>query len=152
MTTGGTVIASIAAGVAADLAGNLNTIGTSTDNTITWAPDVTPPTVTINQAGGQADPTGVSPILFTAVFSEPITGFTASDISFTGSTAGGTLSAAISGTGPTYTISVTGMTTSGTVVASIPAASVLDLSGNANTASTSTDNTSLGKPTSSPQL
>ena len=36
MTTSGTVIASIAAGVATDLAGNDNAASTSTDNTVTW--------------------------------------------------------------------------------------------------------------------
>jgi hypothetical protein len=141
MTTGGTVIANIPAGAATDLAGNSSTISTSTDNTVTWTPDVTAPTVTINQAAGQADPANTSPILFTVVFSETVTGFTAADISFTGSTVGGTLAAAISGTGPTYTVSVTGMAApNGNVVASIPAASVTDLAGNPNTASTSTDN------------
>ena len=69
----GTVIASIAAGVAQDAAGNANTASTSTDNTVTY--DVTAPTVTINQAAGQADPTNASPINFTVVFSEPVTDF-----------------------------------------------------------------------------
>jgi len=125
-----------------DLAGNANTISTSTDKTVTWTPDTTAPTVTINKGAGQADPsTGGSSIIFDVVFSEVVTGFTAADISFTGSTTGGTLAAAISGTGPTYTVTVTGMAApDGNVVASIPAASVVDLAGNANTASTSTDN------------
>ena len=35
------------------------------------------PTVTINQAAGQADPTNASPINFTVVFSEAVTGFDA---------------------------------------------------------------------------
>lgn len=142
MTTGGTVIANIAAGAATDLAGNLSTIATSTDNTVTWTPDTTAPSVTINKGAGQADPSvGGSSIVFDVVFSEVVTGFTSADISFTGSTTGGTLAAAISGTGPTYTVTVTGMAApDGNVVASIPAASVVDLSGNANTISTSTDN------------
>jgi hypothetical protein len=140
MTTGGTVIANIPAGAATDLAGNSSTISTSTDNTVTWTPDVTAPTVTIDKAAGQADPATATPILFTVVFSETVTGFTAADISFAGSTVGGTLAAVISGTGPTYTVTVTGMTTDGNVVASVPAASVTDLAGNPNTASTSTDN------------
>ena len=72
MTGNGTVIATVAAGVAQDAAGNANTASTSTDNTVTY--DVTPPTVTINQAAGQADPTNASPINFTVVFSEPVTG------------------------------------------------------------------------------
>ncbi len=59
-------------------AGNGNTASTSTDNTVTY--DTTPPTVTINQAAGQADPTNASPINFTVVFSEPVTGFATGDV------------------------------------------------------------------------
>src|SRR5205823_5955037 len=43
-----------------------------------------PPTVTVEQAVGQADPTHTSPIHFTATFSEPVTGFTDSDVSLGG--------------------------------------------------------------------
>ncbi|MGI8808137.1 MAG: beta strand repeat-containing protein [Acidimicrobiales bacterium] len=109
--------------------------------------DTTPPTVTINQAAGQAGTTGVAPINFTATFSEAVTGFTGSDVVFTGSTAGGTKTATVTG-GPTiYNVEVTGMTTPGTVVASIPAGAAVDLGGNANTASTSTDNSVTWNPT-----
>ena len=55
--TDGTVIASFPAGVAHDVSGNANTACTSTDNTVTY--DNTAPTVTINQAATQADPTNV---------------------------------------------------------------------------------------------
>ena len=107
--------------------------------------DTTPPTVTINQAGTQVDPTTASTIHYTAVFSEPVTGFTGSDVSFTGSTSGGTKSAAVSQIAPndgtTYDVAVTGMTSRGTVVASIPAGSAQDAATNSNTASSSTDNT-----------
>jgi hypothetical protein len=66
-----------------------------------------------DQPGGrQLDPTNASPIQFTVTFSETVTNFTAGDVSFAGSTVGGTLVAAISGTGP-YTVSVTGMTGNG---------------------------------------
>ncbi|MEA2195654.1 MAG: hypothetical protein QOG42_2134 [Solirubrobacteraceae bacterium] len=103
--------------------------------------DTTPPTVSIVQAAGQADPAFTSPINFTATFSEPVTGFTGSDVSFTGSTAGGTKVATVTG-GPTvYNVAVTGMTTSGTVVATVPAGGVVDLAGNPNTASSGGDNT-----------
>ena len=97
--------------------------------------------MTINQAAGQADPTSASPINFTVTFSETVTGFTASDISFAGSTAGGTLTAAVTGTGPTYNVAVSGMTGTGTVVVSVPAGAATDAAGNASLASTSTDNT-----------
>ena len=139
MTTSGTVIATILANRATDLAGNTNAASTSTDNTVTW--DVTPPTVTINQAAAQADPTNASPINFTVTFSEAVTGFATGDVSFTGSTVGGALVGTVSGAGPTYNVAVSGMTGTGTVVASIGAGVAADLAGNANAASTSTDNT-----------
>ena len=139
MTTTGTVIATILANRATDLAGNANAASTSTDNTVTW--DVTAPTVTINQAVAQADPTNASPINFTVTFSEVVAGFATGDVSFTGSTVGGALVGTVSGAGPTYNVAVTGMTGTGTVVASIGPGVAADLAGNANTASTSTDNT-----------
>ena len=137
MTTSGTVIATIAANRVQDLTGNNNTASTSTDNSVTW--DVTAPTVTVNKGAAQADPTNVSPIVFTVVFSETVTGFTNTDVAISGS-AGGPKTVVISGAGPTYTVTVTGMTTSGTVIATIAANQVLDLAGNNNTASTATDN------------
>jgi len=137
MTTSGTVIASIAAGLATDAAGNGNAASTSTDNTVTW--DVTAPTVTINQASGQNDPTNASPINFTVVFSESVTGFTGADVNLSG-TAGAT-TALVSGSGTTYNVAVSGMTSDGTVIATVPAGGASDAAGNSNTASTSTDNT-----------
>src|SRR2546430_12439190 len=86
MTTAGTVIASIPAGVAQDGAGNLNTASTSTDNSVSF--DATPPSLTINQAADQADQTSASPINFTAVSSKPRSRSTASEVTISG-TAGG---------------------------------------------------------------
>ncbi len=103
--------------------------------------DTIVPTVTVNQATTQNDPSGNSTINFTVTFNEAVTGFDPSDISFAGSTAGGTLTANISGTGPSYTLGVSGMTSDGNIVPSINANAVTDLAGNANTVSTSTDNT-----------
>jgi hypothetical protein len=151
MTGSGTVIATVPAGTnspstvgAQDAAGNGNTASTSTDNTVTF--DNVKPTVTINQAIGQNDPTNTPPINFTVVFSEPVTGFVNSDVSLSG-TAGAT-TAAVTGSGTTYNIAVTGMTGSGTGIATVPAGvnspstvGAQDAAGNGNTASTSTDNT-----------
>ena len=106
---------------------------------MTWVNAV--PSVTINQAATQVDPTTTSPITFDVVFSEAVTGFGGSDVDFTGSTAGSTLVAGVSGSGANYTISVTGMSASATVVASIPAGAAQDEFGSGNSASTSTDNT-----------
>jgi hypothetical protein len=140
MTGDGTVIATVPAGGANDAVGNANTASTSTDNTVTY--DHTAPSVTINQAAGQADPTNVGPIHFTAVFSDPVSGFVAGDVTVSG-TAGGTKTVTITDSGDhqTYDVSVTGMTSTGTVIATIPAGGATDAAGNGNTASTSTDNT-----------
>ena len=110
-----------------------------TPASFTWSIDATAPSVTINQASGQSDPTGFSPINFTAVFSEPVTGFTGGDISITG-TAGAT-TAVVTGGPSTYNVAVSGMTANGTVSVSIAAGVASDALGNGNTASSSTDNT-----------
>jgi len=77
------------------------------------------PTATIDQAAGQDDPTGASPIEFSVVFSEAVTGFEAGDIDLSASTDTGPLSASVSGSGDTYTVSITGMTSGGLVVISV---------------------------------
>jgi len=139
-TSSGTVIASLTAGVIADPVGILNTASTSTDNTVTY--DITPPSVTINQAVGQADPTGSTPINFTIVFSEAINPatFTASDVTITG-TAGATTVTLTTSDNITWNAAVSGLTSAGTVIAGIAANAVQDPVGNNNNASTSTDNT-----------
>lgn len=138
MTGSGTVMASIPANAADDSVGNGNQASTSTDHSVDY--DVTPPTVAINQASAQSDPVGSGPIVFEVVFSEPVTGFAAGDVDLTSSTAPGTLSAVVSGSGSTYQVSVSGMTDSGLVIASIPSDVAVDAANNANEDSISTDN------------
>lgn len=103
------------------------------------------PMVTINQSGSQPDPTRSSPINFTAVFSEPVSGFgdSASDVVL-GGTAGPTTSvvtqiAPMNGT--TYNVAVSGMVRDGTVTVSIPSGAATDAAGNPNLTSASSDNT-----------
>jgi hypothetical protein len=103
-------------------------------------PDVTPPTVTIDQAAGQLDPTSAAPINFTVVFSEPVTGFATGDVTLSGTASAGA-TATVTGSGAFYTVGVTGMTVDGTIIADIPADVASDAAGNPNAASTSTDNT-----------
>ncbi len=140
MTGDGTVTASLAAGVATDLSGNGNSASTTTDNTVTY--DVTNPTVTINQAAGQADPTKASTINFTVVFSETVSGFATGDVTLSG-TAGATTATVTEiapNNGTTFNVAVSGMTQDGTVIATVPAGAATDSMANGNSVSTSTDN------------
>jgi len=107
----------------------------------TWqvnVPDTVPPSVTVEQAAGQADPTSSLPINFTVTFSESVTDFDSTDVVM-GGTAGGVVFT-VAGGGAAYTISVTDLTAAGTIQPTIPAGRVHDTAGNANTASTSVDN------------
>lgn len=138
MTTTGTVTASIAGGVAHDVQGYPNSASTSTDNTVMYY-HTGALSVTINQAADQADFTQVSPVNFTVVFSAPVEDFATGDVAITG-TAGGVKTRAVTGSGATYNVAVSGMTTTGTIIASISAGVAHAAGGNANFASTSTDN------------
>ncbi len=129
-TTSGPVGVEILAGVAQDAAAN----GNLASNQITVTYDGISPTVTILRAGPTSS---TAPVSFTATFSETVTGFDASDISFAGSTTGGFLAATVTPVGPlSYTVQVSGMSTSGNVVISVPAGAVIDTASNPNTAST----------------
>lgn len=141
MTNNGTVIATVSANAATGtVILNGNTPSTSTDNTVTYNVAIVPPTVTINQAATQVDPTSTSPINFTVIFNEPVTGFSAAGINISG-TAGATTKV-LTGTGTTYNLAVSGMTNTGTVIATVSAnAATGTVNATGNTASTSTDNT-----------
>ncbi|MCC6148926.1 MAG: hypothetical protein IT461_01635 [Planctomycetes bacterium] len=137
-TGSGNVQIDVATSAANDTAGNPSSAPTNTDNIVAF--DNVAPDVTINQGGGQSDPTTVSPISFDVSFTESVTGFGAGGVAISG-TAGGTLVANVSGSGTTYTVTISGMTTSGTVIVAINASAAQDAAGNDNNASTSTDNT-----------
>jgi hypothetical protein len=135
---------------ATDAAGNVDPSPAS----YTWTIDTIAPSVTINQAAGQSDPAvgNGAVIHFTVVFSEPVTGFTNSDVTVSG-TAGATtvvVTASAPNNGTTYDVAVSGMTQAGTVIANIPASSAQDTATNGNTASTSTDNTVTYTPNRPP--
>jgi probable HAF family extracellular repeat protein len=138
MTGSGTVIARIPAAAAIDDTGEATLASTSTDNQVTF--DEVAPTVTIDQAAGQADPTSGPAVAFTVHFGEPVSGFTGSAVSLAGSTVGGNLVAGVTGSGADYTVTVTGMVGDGLLEVSIPAVTITDRAGNPNLASTSTDN------------
>ena len=113
---------------------------TSAEHVITVASaDEEPPTVTVEQKTGQADPTGALPIEFAVQFTEPVSDLDVSDLIRGGTATGGTIS--LSGSGASYLISVTGALTDGTISFSLAAGVAHDAAGNGNIASTSSDNT-----------
>ncbi len=105
-------------------------------------PDTTAPTVTIEQALGQIDPAAtLAPVLFTAQFDEPVSGFGGgADVELTFSGTGTPVATVVPIDAQTYTVSVTGMTSSGVLTAAVAAGAAEDAAGNASAASTSTDN------------
>ena len=113
--------------------------------------DTTAPSVTLNQASGQADPAGTLPINFAVVFSEAIdpATFTTSDITHSGSATGITWTIINSGDNRNFTLRATIVTGAGTLIPSIPANAVMDPAGNGNTASTSSDKSVDYAPTTS---
>lgn len=116
----------------------------STSNeTTAVATEVSKPTVSINQAADQADPSP-APVRFTATFIRPVTGLTSAGITVTTSasvTKTAAYNVAVTGSGTTWTVTVTGLTsTSGTVSATVNLDAATDLFGNTSQASTSTDN------------
>ncbi len=138
MTASGTVTVAIPAGVAYNADGIENKASTGTDRTVTY--DLKPLLVTVEQASGQSDPGNTVPLDFLVSFSETVTDFTADDVVIS-STTTGNLTAVVSGSGKTYHVKVSGMTSNGSVSVSLPAGKVHDAAGNANLASTSSDNT-----------
>ncbi len=109
----------------------------------TTAPAETNPTVTIAQAIGQPDPTTAQSISFAVHFSQPVTGFTGSDVLVSGS-AGATIAAVTEVDpflGTDFRVDVSGMTGSGAVTIDIPANAATNSTGQGNLAATIIDNT-----------
>ena len=80
----GEITVSVPVNRAQDSAGNWN----MESNSFSINYDSVKPTVTIEQASGQSDPTNASPVYFTVTFNEPVTGFETGDVTL-GGTAGG---------------------------------------------------------------
>jgi hypothetical protein len=139
MVVGGSVNVSIPAGAAADGAGNLSRASTSNGGVV-WNPPAPPdpaPTVSVIAHPLQASPTDDAPIRFFVTFSEPVTGFTAEDLRFPGSTVGPLTAQISGGTDGIYLVSVFGMPngTEGVVTLSVKGNSVKDSANNPNSAS-----------------
>lgn len=141
----GTITVGILAATCTDLLGNPNE-DFPTGFTIEF--DSTSPSVTVEQAAGQADPAMVgTTVSYTITFSEPVTGFDSSDLDFDLSAFDGVLADLtdidITG-GPTvYTLTFT-IGETGTVAVVVSAGAATDAAGNSSAGSTSTDNSITG--------
>ncbi|MCY2993192.1 MAG: hypothetical protein NTY19_35705 [Planctomycetota bacterium] len=127
--------------VALDNVGHREAVPTTADAETTV--DGTPPSVTINQAAGQADPASTAPVHFTVVFSEPVTGFTAADVLLSGTVLGALAATVTAVDMTTYDVAVSGLAGNGTVTAAVVAGAAVDVAGNLSQASTSQDDTVL---------
>ena len=96
------------------------------------------PTVTLEQAAGQPDPTS-GDAAFDVVFSEPVTGFDASDVVLGGTSDPTDVVVTAAGDGTTYLVTVSGMTRTGSVVASVAAGAATNVNETPSMASASTD-------------
>jgi hypothetical protein len=149
-TSPGTITAFLPAGLVTSFTLNTNLASTTSGNTVTF--DNVVPTVTVNQAAFQLDPTNTNPMNFVVVFSRAIDPLSLAPADFTiaGSASSGAVVSALSTSdNSTWFISVTGVTTTGAITASLAANRVTDFVGNNNSASTSTDNSvffSVGAP------
>jgi len=103
--------------------------------------DYTSPTVTINRAPTQLDPTSITPIIFDVIFSEviDISSFTTNDITQSGTATVTSWTITNSGDNKKFTLQANGVSVSGTVIPILNAAKVQDLAGNDNIASTGTN-------------
>jgi hypothetical protein len=97
--------------------------------------------VSINQAVDKLTRHPHNRSILTVVFSEPVIGFDAADVSLAGSTAN--VSAAtitVTGSGSVYNVRISGITSSGQIQANIAVGAARDAAGNLSAASTGTDN------------
>ena len=120
----GTVALSVGVGTFSDAAGNLNT---AASNEVTTTFDGTAPTVQLSTLATSV--TGSAPVDIDVVFSEPVTGFDATDLVVTNGSA-----SAVTGSGAVYVATII-PTGAGDTDVTLPAASARDAAGNDNTAS-----------------
>jgi hypothetical protein len=134
----GAVAVSVPSGVVQGAAsGTLNRASATLQRTY----DSIAPTATITPAPNQPDPGSGSPVRFIVKFSEPVTGFTDTEVNYQSTAGTGSgLGRLVSETGPldgtTYLVELSGMYQAGTVRAWLPAGVATDAAGNPSQATT----------------
>lgn len=120
--------------VLADAAENQYGEGNTASNAVACVYDITNPTATITLES--TDPTNVSPVNYRIVFSKPVFGFDADDLTVTGpfAPAANVVITPFGLGGTTWDIAITGMNADGLISVSIDENKVTDLVGNGNIA------------------
>jgi hypothetical protein len=139
----GTVTVTVPAGTATDAAGNPTTSDTSGSQAFDM---VVPPTVVIS---GTTGGTASGPLTFTFTFSEPVTGFTATDIATTATVSGFSQAP---GSPNQYTALLTPPSGSGTFTVDVAAGAAQDLAGNNNVAAAQSAQAYAPADTTAPTL
>ncbi|MCU1388490.1 MAG: hypothetical protein JWL72_1828 [Ilumatobacteraceae bacterium] len=117
MTTSGSAQVNVGPGKATGVTSGMTNLSSNLASVTYNSPS--PPTTTVSVDAGQPNPTSASPIVFDVVFSEPVTGFTSSDVTLTG-TSGATTAVVTGASGSAaYTVAVSGMTTTGSAQVNI---------------------------------
>ena len=111
--------------IASDAAGNVSAVS----DAVTITRDATAPLI-VSMTSTAQSPTSLNPIPITVLFSEPVTGLDASDITVTNGTV---TNGSIQSAGASYAFGIT-PTADGTITVNIPANAVVDAAGNSNTA------------------
>ncbi len=112
--------------------------GTTSVST-TWQNVPLRPSASIARGPSQPAATNASTIRFAVDFSEPVSGFTASDVQFSGGTLTTGLTAVVipnGGAGASYFVDVSGMSSTGTVGIALPDSAVFSASGGLSLAAT----------------
>lgn len=109
--------------------------------------DRTGPAAAVTLVAGQPASAEFGPARFQVVFSEAVAGFNAAHVLVGGTAAFGSVT--VTGSGTTYVVTVDGIVGTGTIVVSVPAGTIGDALGNANTAS-GTATVTLTGPVSPP--
>ena len=140
VSNGQIVRAQVRSGAVIDFAGNPSGAPVARDSAVTV--DNVVPTVTINQAAGQPDPTTVTPLKYTVQFSEPVTDFAPDDLTVSPFNVAPGAVFAVTGSGTNYDVTLSGISSDGSaVVVSVRSGAAADAFGNPNNISTSLDNT-----------
>lgn len=125
--------------------GDLSAFGNTASNTLTIDYDTTGPIATIDHGPGQAASVTATPVSFSVIFDEAVTGLDATDITIAGTA--GTTTGTIAGSGSAYTVTIDTVPNPGTITLALTDGAVADSLGNLSTSATTNDTIAVNDTT-----